>query len=211
MRRAKGERTDRSSGRVMEASVISVAAQLNLVDVACRKRAQHAPEASLPISSGWTRLSKFISPRATDRLILARVAWACATITRRARVNVGRKIVKKTRKIDEHPDQIISWRIKQHFTVYRSFSPSSPKIFSLSTTTEFAIITDMSREGYRTNPLVRLHIAILDTEKPDPILIEHNLTWTNLIRLDLIYVNLGYSFEYIHIENSINIQIDASI
>lgn len=86
----------------MEASVISVAAQLNLVDVACRKRAQHAPEASLPISSGWTPLSKFISPRATDRLILARVARARATITRRARVNVGRKIVKKPGEIDEH-------------------------------------------------------------------------------------------------------------
>lgn len=71
------------------------------------------------------------------------------------------------------------------------------KIFSLSSTTEFATIADTSREGYRTNPLVRLRIAILDIEKPDLILIEHNLTWANLIRLDLIYVNLEYSLEYI--------------
>jgi len=38
LQRAKGERTGRPVGSVMEARVITVAAQLNLVDVACRKR-----------------------------------------------------------------------------------------------------------------------------------------------------------------------------
>lgn len=89
-----------------------------------------------------------------------------------------------------------NFTIKQHFIVSLLLSRKS-----FRPTTEFVIITDTSRGGCRTNPLVRLHIAILDTEKPDLILIEHNLTRTNLIRLDLISVNLGYSFECIRVEN----------
>lgn len=87
----------------MEASVISVAAQLNLVDVACRKRAQHAPEASLPISSGWTPLSKFISP--CDRPTNPGSSSLSARDYYSQSVDIGRKVIKKNR--DEHPDQII--------------------------------------------------------------------------------------------------------